>query len=157
MGKGRAANPYMNQAKQDIEAYYINKQVAEGTRAAIKVIEEKMTAPRIAQLTGLPSAHNPQAGEERLVSQIDTKTALENKLRETEAQIAIFEIAWNILDSRQQEILTEFYGTGNQRSGATWRLGLKYHYSDRTIDYRRSEALKRLTNLLYCGVMVCAS
>jgi len=42
------------------------------TPKEVKALRERMTSPRTARISETPSVRNPLAGEDRLVSQIDT-------------------------------------------------------------------------------------
>ena len=123
--------------------------IINNTPDEIKDVYEKITAPRSAALTGLPSHRNPHAGEEKLVTQIDKLDVLRDRYGSALEYMAWFESAWGTLADTERMILREFYMTGNQRSGATARLQSMLSYSDRQIDRLRSKAMSRLTVLLY--------
>jgi hypothetical protein len=123
--------------------------IVEHTPEKLKMLDDKMTVPVTARLTGVPSAHNPHAFEDRIITYIDRMNAMRDKCAEAQMFLMWFESSWAVLCEEEQEVLFEFYGHRNQRSGATWRLCKKYYVSERTVEYRRAAALKKLAGLLF--------
>jgi hypothetical protein len=62
-----------------------------------------------------------------------------------------FEPAWRALTDDERLILSEFYMSGNQRSGATYRLMGLLNYSESHIERMRAKALSGLRQMLYGG------
>ena len=115
----------------------------------IKTMYEKMSAPHSANLTGLPVAKNTQAGTDKLAEQIDKLDLIRDRYRIAVEYMAWFEPAWSNLTEMERSVLSEFYMGDNQKTGATYRLMSQYNYSERKIEQLRSNALKRLSKLLY--------
>jgi hypothetical protein len=116
---------------------------------ALKALDDKMTAPVTTHIDGVPSAHNPHSFEDRLVIYIDRMNAMREKYAEAQIFLMWFESSWAVLGEEEQDILHEFYGHRNQRSGATARLCAKYDVSARTVENRRAASLKKLAELLF--------
>ena len=123
--------------------------IVNNTPDAIKEVYEKMIAPQRAMLTGLPSASNPQAGTEKLTSQIDNMGKMQERYIAAAEYMAWFEPAWSYLTDTEQHFLNEFYTVDNRKSGATYRLMKEYQYCERKVEKMRSNALKHLRVLLY--------
>jgi len=123
--------------------------IINNTPDEIKEVYEKMTAPRSAKITGLPSAHSPQTGEDKLAAQVDKLDVLRERYSSAVEYMAWFEAAWGTLTDTERTILREFYMTGSQRSGANARLRQRLNYSEAYIEKHRCIALSRLTLNLF--------
>lgn len=115
----------------------------------IKEMHASMTAPRSSNLSGMPSVHNPQAGEGELVAQIDKLDILWGSYYQAIDYMAWFEPAWTALTDTERHILAEFYMGENLKSGATYRLVQQLNYSESHVERLRSNALSRLQTLLF--------
>jgi hypothetical protein len=123
--------------------------IINNTPQEIKEIYEKMTSPRSPKFSGIPTAHNPQAGTDKLAAQIDKLDILRERYSQAIEYMAWFEPAWASLTDTEQYILTEFYMNGNQKSGATYRLMEELNCSERTVERLRSSSLNHLRSLLF--------
>ncbi len=124
--------------------------IINNTPLEIKDVYAHMTAPRGPKLSGILSARNPQAGADMLAAQIDKLDILRERYSQAIEYMAWFEPAWSSLTDIEQRILSEFYMTDNQKSGATYRLMDELSYSESHIERLRSNALNHLRSLLYC-------
>lgn len=129
--------------------YSTMKIIIDYTPDEIKTTQEKMASPRSAELTGLPSAHNPLAGQARLAAQMDKLDILQVRYAQAADYMAWFEPAWSSLNDTERMILTEFYMADNQKSGATYRVMDKLNYSESHVERLRSRTLCHLCTLLY--------
>ena len=132
-----------------IRDYNSMRFIINNTSDEIKEIYEKMTAPRTANLTGVPSGLNPKAGEDKLAAQLDELDLLRERYRSAVEYMSWFEPAWLNMTDNERYILTEFYMGNNQKSGATYRLMADLNYSESHVERLRSNALNRLRTLLY--------
>jgi len=123
--------------------------IINNTPDEIKDVYEKMSAPRSAKLTGLPSPRNPQAGEDKLAAQIDKLDLLRERYSSAVEYMAWFESAWGTLTDTEKQILKEYYMTDNQKSGAAARVECALGYCDRQIRRIKEKALERLSVLLF--------
>ena len=143
---------YINKNSAVIAAlrdYHNMRFIINNTPDEIKEVYGNMTAPRNPKLSGMPSVRNPQAGSEKLSAQIDKLDILRERYSAAVEYMAWFEPAWSSLTDTEQQILTEFYMSVNQKTGATYRLMRELHYSERKIEQMRSNTLKHLCILLY--------
>jgi DNA-directed RNA polymerase specialized sigma subunit len=132
-----------------IRDYHNMRFIINNTPDEIKEVYEKMTAPRSAKLTGLPSPRNPQAESDKLAKQIDKLDLLRERYSSAVEYMAWFEPAWSSMTDTEQCVLREFYMSDNQKSGATYRLMNELNYSESHVERMRSNALNRLRVLLY--------
>ena len=124
--------------------------VINNTPQEIKDVYNQMTSPRGPKLSGMPSARNHKAGTDKLAAQIDKLDILRERYSQAIEYMTWFEPAWSCMTDADQHILSEFYMTDNQKSGATYRLMDKLSYSESHIERLRSNALNHLRSLLYC-------
>jgi hypothetical protein len=117
----------------------------------IRELDAKMAAlPGLSSPDALPGGGGNHT-EDRWLSLIAAKTDAEERLRGALRALKQFERAWELLDERDHDVLTEFYISG--RRGAPDRLALKLH-CDRSTTYRwRDDALIRFTRAFY-GIVV---
>jgi len=123
--------------------------VINNTPDEIKEVYERLSAPRDAKLTGLPSARSQQASEDKLAAQIDKLDVLRERYGSAVEYMAWFDAAWGTLEDNEQMILREFYMTGDQRSGASARVECAIGYCERHIRRMKDKALARLSILLF--------
>ncbi|MDR1703852.1 MAG: hypothetical protein LBS19_04095 [Clostridiales bacterium] len=115
----------------------------------LKNIYEQMASPHSSVPDGLPIAHNPKAGEDRLSSKLDTLDILRERYRAAVEYMAWFKPAWNALSDDERYILRESYMGVSYRSGSTARIMTESHFSERHVERLRSKALHRLQLLLF--------
>jgi len=123
--------------------------IINNTPQGIKDVYAQMTSPRGSKISGMPPARNLQAEADKMADQIDKLDILRERYRQAIEYMTWFEPAWSSLTDTEQRILTEFYMTDNQKSGATYRLMDFLNYSESHIERLRSNSLRRLTCLLY--------
>ncbi len=135
--------------KAALRDYDSMKAIIDSTPDNLKDMYEQMTVPRSAIPTGLPTAHNPQTGEDILSSQLDKLDIFRDRYNAAVEYMSWFEPAWNALTAEEQHILREFYAGASCRSGATSRLMGEYHVSESHVERIRRKALCRLQLLLF--------
>lgn len=131
--------------------YNAMKNIFETTPQAVKEEYEEFQSTHCSQLNGLPKAHNPQAGEEKIAKSLDKIDVLQQRYRQAKEFMDWFEPAWSYLSDTEQLVLMEFYMSDSLRSGATARLQVKLGYSERYVDKIRGRSLGKLTKMLYGG------
>jgi DNA-directed RNA polymerase specialized sigma subunit len=124
--------------------------IINNTPQEIKDVYAQMTSPRGGKLSGMPSSRSSQSGTEKITAQIDKLDILRDRYSQAIEYMSWFEPAWSNLTDIEQQILSEFYMTNNQKSGATYRLMNELNYSESHIERLRSNALNHLRCLLYC-------
>lgn len=132
-----------------IRDYNAMRVIINSTPEEIKAVYEKMTAPRSPNLSGMPSARNPQSGQDKIVAHIDKLDVLRERYSQAIEYMSWFEPAWSSLTDTEQLILREFYTGDNQKSGATYRMISKLGYSERQVERMRSNSLRHLRVLLF--------
>jgi hypothetical protein len=123
--------------------------IISNTPQEIKDVYEKMVLPRSQKLTEMPVARNLQAGNDKLVAQIDKLDILRERYSQAIEYMEWFEPAWLNLTGTERHILSEFYMNNNQKSGATYRLMNELNYSESHIERLRSNSLNHLRSILY--------
>jgi len=143
---------YINKNAATIAAlrdYHNMRFIINNTSEEIKDLYEKMSAPRVPKLSGMPSARNPQAGADKITSQIDKLDILRERYNQAMEYMTWFGPAWSSLTDDEQHILSEFYMADNQKSGATYRLMSQLQYSESHVERLRSYALSHLRSKLF--------
>ena len=143
---------YLDKTSATIAAmrdYDSMRAIINNTPDEIKETYEKLTSPGKSAVTGLPSAHNPQAGAEKLAAQIDKLDVLRDRYSSAVEFMAWFEAAWGTLSDMDHRILREFYMGESMRSGANARLQSQLNYSEPYIEKLRHKALSRLSLNLF--------
>ncbi len=96
-----------------IKDYESMQFIISSTDDEIKRTYEKMTSIGSPKLDGMPRTHNPQAGEERMISTIAEVDLLMERYRQAIEYMEWFRPAWNQLSDDEQYCLETFYGDGN--------------------------------------------
>jgi hypothetical protein len=125
--------------------------IIDSTPEEMRDIYEGMASPVAARITGMPKAKEPQAGQRAVDAAIDSLDVLRARYMEAAEYMRWFEPAWAALTEDERLILSEFYMSGNQRSGAAYRLMGILNYSESHIERLRSKALSALRQMLYGG------
>ena len=109
-----------------------------------------MTAPRASVLTGMPSAHNPTAGEARLAAGIDEIDVLRERYRQALEYMEWFRPAWETLSEDERYVLTEFYLNDDQaQTDALLNICERYAIERSSAYNRKNRALQHLALLLF--------
>jgi len=115
----------------------------------IEFIHEHMMAPRNSTLTGLPSAHNPTAGENKLASCIDEIDVLKERYRQALEYMEWFRPAWDAITEEEKYILKVFFTEDGSKTDAVITIGEKLFIERSQVYRRKDKALARLALLLY--------
>jgi len=125
------------------------KYIIEHTDEDIANLNEEMTSPASPVLNGMPSNHDPKAGEKRLIACINEIDVLKERYRQALEYMDWFQPAWDALSEDEQLILTEFFINNINKTDAISNIGDKL-FLERAQVYRRKEkALNHLALLLY--------
>ena len=132
------------QAIKDFDAM---KFIIDTTDERIKSEASQMTSVRSPGMDGMPHAHDPHAGEERIVKGIEEIDILKERYRQAVEYMDWYVPAWNQLSEDEKYILDEFYGGDSE--GAVVRVA-DYFGIERSSAYnRKNRALDHLTTLLF--------
>ena len=132
-----------------IRDYNDMRAIINNTPADIKNLYDQIISPRSTMITNMPRTKNAHASEDAIVKSLDKLDIIQERYRQAVEYMAWFESAWATLTDEEQLILTEFYASGDLRSGAGVRLEVKLNYGHATIDRLKFKALSRLALLLY--------
>jgi hypothetical protein len=125
--------------------------IIDSTPEEMRDIYEDIESPVAARITGMPKVKDPQSGQRAVDAAIDNLDILRARYTEAAEYMRWFEPAWKALTEDERLILSEFYMSGNQRSGAAYRLMGILNYSESHIERLRSKALSALRQMLYGG------
>ena len=132
------------QAIKDFDAM---KFIIDTTDERIKSEASQMVSVRSPGMDGMPHAHDPHAGEERIVKGIEEIDILKERYRQAVEYMNWYVPAWNQLSEDEKYILDEFYGGDSE--GAVVRVA-DYIGIERSSAYnRKNRTLDHLTTLLF--------
>ena len=146
------AMTYIDKRAATIEAmkdYENMKHILASTSQEVKDEYEDIISISGVSIDGMPKAHNPKAGENKIVSGLDKINVMRERYSQAVEYMKWFKPAWKLLTDDEQFILKEFYMNGNQRSGASARIEVRLAYSARQVDRLRHKALEKLIRSLY--------
>lgn len=146
------AMTYIDKRAATIEAmkdYENMKHILASTSQEVKDEYEDIISVSGVSIDGMPKAHNPKAGENKIVSGLDKINVMRERYSQAVEYMKWFKPAWKLLTDDEQFILKEFYMNGNQRSGASARIEIRLAYSARQVDRLRHKALEKLIRSLY--------
>lgn len=133
-----------------IKDYDAMQFIINSTDDEIKRTYEKMTSVSSPKWDGMPHAHNPQAGEDRVLKTIAEIDILKERYRQAVEYMDWFKPAWDQLTDDEQYCLETFYGDGNTYgSSAAYYIAEYLHVEQPTAYKRKNRALDRLTVLLF--------
>ena len=133
-----------------IKDYDAMQFILSSTDAEIKRTYEKMSSVASPKWDGMPRTHNPNAGEERILSGIAEIDILKERYRQAVEYMEWFKPAWEQLSDDDRYCLETFYGDGNTYgSSAAYYIAEYLHIEQPTAYKRKNRALDRLTVLLF--------
>ena len=125
------------------------KFIIEHTAEDIAAERDRMTSLGAVRTDGLPHAHNPQAGEERIISGIEEIDVLKERYRQAVEYMEWFEPAWAQLSNDEQYVLETFYDENSYGSNAAWYIADHYRIEQASAYRKKNRALDHLTVLLF--------
>lgn len=114
--------------------------------AAVRVKMEGVGSPN---LDGLPHAHNPQAGEERILKGIEEIDTIKERYRQAVEYMNWFKPAWNQLSEDERYVLESFYMDSEDCDGPAMRIADHFGIERSSAYNRKNRALEHITMLLY--------
>lgn len=123
--------------------------ITRNTDKDVARIHMSMESPAGPVLNGLPSAHDPQAGESRLANCLDDIDCRMERYRQALEYMEWFRPAWDALSDEERYLLRAFFvGTGAK--GDALQDVCDTLHVERAQAYRKKDkALSHLTLLLY--------
>ena len=143
---------YFNKRNGTIEAMNDHgsmKTILQNTDGLIREAYENMEGVGSPKITGLPGAHDPKAGEARLVSGLDDISILRDRYAQAKAYMEWFQPAWDALDEYEQYVLRTFYLDSVSRCDAIEAICDHFHVERSTAYNKKNKALSRLSVLLF--------
>lgn len=148
----RVAWKYIDKGAATVAAlrdYDCMRSIIANTPDEVKELHHQMVLPKVPNLSGMPHANDPLAGENKLIAQLDRLDALLERYASATNYMEWFEPAWLALDDTNRHVLREFYMGSSMKTGATQRLAESYEKSESHVERMRSKAVGQLQTLLF--------
>ncbi|MGO5291317.1 hypothetical protein ACTQ1N_03920 [Porcincola sp. LCP21S3_C12] len=115
------------------------------------IIEEKnrMTGIGSPTMDGMPHSHNPQAGEERILTAIEEIDVLKERYRQAVEYMDWFQPAWDQLSEDEKYTLQTFYDDEIGMTGAVYDICDHFHIERSSAYNKKNRALTHLQILLF--------
>ena len=126
------------------------KHIIDHTQEEINQVYSRMAGVGSPAIEKMPSANNPQAGEDRMIKGIEEIDVLRERLRQAKEYMAWFQPAWDALSDDDQFVLDAFFSGGNEYGAGAADTVAEHFCIERASAYRKkNRALDNLTTLLY--------
>lgn len=123
--------------------------IIENTDEKVKEEKEKMVGVGSPKLDGMPKAHNPQAGEDKIIECIEKIDIMKERYRQAVEYMGWFQPAWDQLGEDEQYVLETFFKENNYGAEAA-RLVCDHFGIERNSAYKKkNRALEHMQLLLY--------
>lgn len=123
--------------------------IIDNTDERIKEEKERMVGIGSPNLDGMPKAHNPQAGEEKIVESIEKIDLMKERYRQAIEYMDWFKPAWEKLGEDERFVLEAFY-QGNEYGAEAARLVCDHFGIEKNSAYKKkNRAVEHLELLLY--------
>lgn len=133
-----------------LKDYSSMKYIIEHTDEDIATLNEEMSSPVSPVLNGMPSTHNPKAGEKRLIACINEIDVLKERYRQALEYMDWFQPAWDALTEDEQYVLKEFYLDDEQKQiDAVYNICDRFNIERSSAYNKKNRALQHLALLLY--------
>ena len=133
-----------------VKDYDAMKFIIENTDREIVEAKEKMTGLGSPNMDGMPHAHNPKAGEERILNGIEEIDILKERYRQAVEYMTWFQPAWDELSEDEQFVLEVFYQDENSYgSYAAGVVADHFRIEHTSAHKKKNRALDHLTVLLF--------
>lgn len=123
--------------------------IIENTKTEIANAHDRMSAVRSPGFDGMPHAHNPKAGEDRIVKAIDEIDVLKERYRQAVEYMEWFKPAWDALSDDEQYVLDAFYREEDGQTASVYAICDRFHIERSSAYNKKNRALEHLTTLLY--------
>ncbi|CDM67826.1 hypothetical protein CM240_0661 [Clostridium bornimense] len=133
-----------------LKDYSSMKYIIEHTDEDIATLNEEMSSPASPVLNGMPSTHDPKAGEKRLIACINEIDVLKERYRQALEYMDWFQPAWDALTEDEQYVLKEFYLDDEQKQiDAVYNICDHFNIERSSAYNKKNRALQHLALLLY--------
>ena len=144
---------YLNKKDAAVNAlkdYGKMKHIIDHTDEEIQRVYSRIAGIGSPAIEKMPSANNPQAGEDRMIKGIEEIDVLRERLRQAKEYMAWFQPAWDALSDDDQFVLDAFFSGGNEYGAGAADTVAEHFCIERASAYRKkNRALDNLTTLLY--------
>ena len=144
---------YLNKKDAAVNAlkdYGKMKHIIDHTDEEIQRVYSRIAGVGSPAIEKMPSANNPQAGEDRMIKGIEEIDVLRERLRQAKEYMAWFQPAWDALSDDDQFVLDAFFSSGNEYGASAADTVAEHFCIERASAYRKkNRALDNLTTLLY--------
>ena len=123
--------------------------IIDHTEEEISAERDRMVSVGSSRMDGQPHAHNPQAGEERIIAGIEEIDILKERYRQAVEYMEWFEPAWAQLTDDEQYVLETFYDENTYGSNAAWYIAEHFRIEQASAYRKKNRALDHLTVLLF--------
>jgi hypothetical protein len=133
-----------------LKDYSSMKYIIEHTDEDIATLNEEMSSPASPVINGMPSTHDPKAGEKRLIACINEIDVLKERYRQALEYMDWFQPAWDALTEDEQYVLKEFYLDDEQKQiDAVYNICDHFNIKRSSAYNKKNRALQHLALLLY--------
>lgn len=133
-----------------LKDYSSMKYIIEHTDEDIATLNEEMSSPASPVINGMPSTHDPKAGEKRLIACINEIDVLKERYRQALEYMNWFQPAWDALTEDEQYVLKEFYLDDEQKQiDAVYNICDHFNIERSSAYNKKNRALQHLALLLY--------
>ena len=133
-----------------LKDYSSMKYIIEHTDEDIATLNEEMSSTASPVLNGMPSTHDPHAGETRLIACINEIDVLKERYRQALEYMDWFQPAWDALTEDEQYVLKEFYLDDEQKQiDAVYNICDRFNIERSSAYNKKNRALQHLALLLY--------
>ena len=133
-----------------VKDYDAMKFIIENTDQAVIEARDKMTSLGSPNWDGMPHAHNPNAGEEKILKGLEEIDILKERYRQAVEYMDWFKPAWEELSDDEQFVLETFYQDENTFGSYAADTVASQFRIERSSAYKRKDrALDHLTVLLF--------
>lgn len=133
-----------------LKDYISMKYIIEHTDEDIAILNEEMSYPASSVINGMPSTHDPKAGEKRLIACINEIDVLKERYRQALEYMDWFQPAWDALTEDEQYVLKEFYLDDEQKQiDAVYNICDHFNIERSSAYNKKNRALQHLALLLY--------
>jgi hypothetical protein len=133
-----------------LKDYSSMKYIIEHTDEDIATLNEEMSSPASPVINGMPSTHDPKAGEKRLIACINEIDVLKERYRQALEYMDWFQPAWDALTEDEQYVLKEFYLDDEQKQiDAVYNICERFNIERSSAYNKKNRALQHLALLLY--------
>ena len=133
-----------------VKDYDAMKFIIDNTDDEVLEVRDKMTGVGSPNWDGMPHAHNPSAGEDRILKGIEEIDILKERYRQAVEYMEWFQPAWDELSEDEQYVLEVFYQDENSYGSYAAETVAEHFGNEHTSAHKKkNRALDHLTVLLF--------